>query len=240
MKRVCLIPCRSGSKRVANKNIKNILGTSLLEHAIKRALNTNVFDRILVCTDSDEYANLAITAGAEIPGIRPEELSTSKSPDIEWLTWLNEINYCFRSCDIYTILRTTSPFLSSKRIAKEVNFFQEKIGDYDSARGVTECTEHPFKMWTVKGEYISPIFPYQDDYMVDLHSSQKASLPKVYKQTGGIEISNKKSFNEYKNITGARIKGIWLNNMESFDVNTEDDWAILSSQDWQMFENSLK
>ena len=203
-------------------------------------MNARIFEKVLVCTDSAEYASIASKAGALIPGIRPEELSTSTSADIEWMNWLNDISTIFKQCDIYTILRTTSPFLSSTRIAKEVCLFEREIRNYDSARGIAECNEHPFKMWTLKGQYIDPLFPFQNDDLVDLHSSQKAALPKIYRQTGGIEISSKNSFDTYKNISGARIKGIVLKDLECFDINTENDWSEFSVSNELTFQESLK
>ena len=61
--------------------------------------------------------------------------------------------------------------------------------NYESLRAVAECDQHPAKMWTLKGDLLQPILPYVLDNGIDMHSCQKASLPKVFVQTAGLDIS---------------------------------------------------
>ena len=111
MKNIALIPARSGSKRVKNKNIKKLDNIPLINYTIQSAISCNLFDRIIVVTDSIEYEKIAIDAGAESLGLRPKDISGSNSPDIEWVKWifkkLDDQNYDF---DTFSILRPTSPF----------------------------------------------------------------------------------------------------------------------------------
>ena len=113
MKNVALIPARSGSKRVINKNIRLLKNKPLIAYTIQAALNCGLYDNVIVVTDSKEYAEIALKYGAEVPDLRPEAISKDDSPDILWVNWINEILEK-RQEQIYTysILRPTSPFRS--------------------------------------------------------------------------------------------------------------------------------
>ena len=87
-KSVALIPARSGSKRVKNKNILRINNHPLLAYAITNALKSKIFDRVICVTDSPRYSKIAKKYGAEVPRLRPEKYSGDKSSDIEWLMWI--------------------------------------------------------------------------------------------------------------------------------------------------------
>ena len=82
---VALIPARSGSKGVANKNLRTLQGKSLLEWSIRAAKESQQITRTLVSTNSNDYANLAKEVGAEVPFLRPESISQDKSSDFEFV-----------------------------------------------------------------------------------------------------------------------------------------------------------
>jgi CMP-N-acetylneuraminic acid synthetase len=84
---IALIGARSGSERVVGKNVRRLAGHPLLAYAIETARRAEVFDRILVSTDSEQIAQVARWYGADVPFLRPEEYATSTSPDIEWIAW---------------------------------------------------------------------------------------------------------------------------------------------------------
>src|SRR5918993_1224504 len=82
---VALIPARSGSQRVADKNVRLLAGHPLLAYSVATARAAERFARVSVSTDSDEYAAIARHYGAEVPFLRPARLAGDTSPDIEWL-----------------------------------------------------------------------------------------------------------------------------------------------------------
>ena len=82
---VALIPARSGSKRVVNKNITPLNGHPLIAYSIVSAIESNIFDQVVVSTDSEEIKNISEYYGANVPFIRPSEYSQDKSPDILWV-----------------------------------------------------------------------------------------------------------------------------------------------------------
>ena len=84
-KAIALIPARAGSKRVVHKNILRLAGHPLIAYTICAARASGVFDRVVVSTDSEDYAAVARHYGAETPFIRPPALAGDTSPDIEWV-----------------------------------------------------------------------------------------------------------------------------------------------------------
>ena len=72
---ICVIPARSNSKRIKNKNIINFFGKPLIYYSIKAAKKSNLFKRIIVSTDSEKIANIAVKFGAEVPFLRSKKLS---------------------------------------------------------------------------------------------------------------------------------------------------------------------
>jgi N-acylneuraminate cytidylyltransferase len=88
---IAFIFARSGSKGLANKNIRNFAGKPLIAWSIEHAKSVSRIRRIIVSTDSEEIASIAKEYGAEVPFLRPKELATDESP--EWLSWQHALNF---------------------------------------------------------------------------------------------------------------------------------------------------
>lgn len=116
---VALIPARSGSQRVPGKNVRRLGGHPLLAYTIAAARQSEVFDAVIVSTDSADYARLAEYYGAEVPFIRPAELAGATSPDIDWVRHaLQSLTEKGRHFDCFSILRPTSPFRTAATIQR--------------------------------------------------------------------------------------------------------------------------
>jgi CMP-N-acetylneuraminic acid synthetase len=101
---VALIPARSGSLRVPGKNIRYILGHPLIAYTITAALNSGIFSKVIVSTDSTEYSEIAMYYGAEVPFLRPESISGAYSPDIEFVEHaISELNQPWHSSQYQTL-----------------------------------------------------------------------------------------------------------------------------------------
>ncbi len=108
---VALIPARSGSKRVPDKNIRSLAGHPLIAYSISAALQSEIFKAVIVSTDSERYAEIARHYGAEVPFMRPSEYSGDTAPDIEWVEYtLKRLAAEGRLYDCFCILRPTNPF----------------------------------------------------------------------------------------------------------------------------------
>jgi len=225
MKKVAFIPARSGSKRVPGKNIRSLAGHPILAYTVRAAIESEVFDSVICATDSNEYADIARYYGAEVPFLRDVSISGDKSPDIEWVTWLlGELAKTGREYDIFSILRPTSPFRLPQTIQRAWAVFEENR-DADSLRAVMKCSQHPGKMWVIKGERMLPLLPFSNGD-TPWHSSQYAALPEVYVQDASLEIAWSAIALEQGSIAGETIVPFITQGLEGFDINEPEDWLL--------------
>lgn len=225
MKKIALIPARSGSKRVPHKNISLLEGHPLLAYSITSALNSQIFDAVICATDSDLYGEIATYYGAEVPFLRPDTISGDKSPDIEWVTWiLGELARDGRSFDVFSILRPTNPFRSSATIVSAWEAFS-RIPYADSLRAIELCKQHPGKMWMKVNDLMVPLLPFSNG-TTPWHSSQYAALPEVYVQNASLEIAWTKTVFQKGSISGEAVIPFINSGIESFDINMEEDWKL--------------
>jgi len=115
IKAVAIIPARGGSKRIPKKNIKDFFGKPLIAYSIETALNSKLFDKVIVSTDDQEIAKIAQKYGAEVPFIRPKELSDDFSTTIEVTD--HAINFLASNNEVYDYACTiyaTAPFLDKE------------------------------------------------------------------------------------------------------------------------------
>lgn len=119
--RVAIIPARGGSKRIPRKNIKPFAGLPIIAHSIKAAIESNLFDRIVVTTDDEEIADVARSFGAEIPFIRPKELSDDHTATIPVIA--HAVQTLQKQCviDAACCIYATAPFIRPQDIVTAYN-----------------------------------------------------------------------------------------------------------------------
>jgi CMP-N-acetylneuraminic acid synthetase len=220
---VALVPARAGSKRLQGKNVRPLAGHPLIAYTITAALDSGVFEAVIVSTDSADIAAIARHYGAEVPQLRPAELAGDLSPDIGWvrhtLSYLRDEG---RAYECFSILRPTSPFRTGATIRRAWECFggQRNI---DSLRAVERCKQHPGKMWRRLGDRIVPLL---DGGPVDppWHSMAYQSLPEVLVQNASLEIAWSRVPLEDGSIAGTRIIPFFTEGYEGVDLNDLKDW----------------
>jgi N-acylneuraminate cytidylyltransferase len=220
-----LIPARGGSERIPGKNVRELAGHPLIAYTIATAHQSDVFDRVIVSTDSEEIAAIATAYGAEVPALRPAEMASSTSPDIEFvrheLAGLEARGLTF---ELFSLLRPTSPFRGPDTVQRGFEQLVALDDEADSLRAVRLCREHPGKMWTVDGELMHPLLPQPEG--VPMHSRQYKSLPEVYVQSSSLEIAWTRVAIEHGSIAGERVAPFFADDLENFSIDYEDDWAF--------------
>jgi N-acylneuraminate cytidylyltransferase len=223
--KVALIPARSGSKRVPDKNIKELNGKPLMCYAIEEAIKSAQFEHIVCVTDSKEYQQIAKNAGAEVPTLRPNDISSDTSPDIEWVEWiLNVLSRQSIDPDIISILRPTSPFRTAETITRAMDAF---LADQrqDSLRAVQKVSEHPGKMWLKHNDRILPLMPFAIDG-TPWHSNQITILPEIFVQNASLEIAWVNTVLKTRTIAGQSVMPFFTQGLEGFDINSPEDWML--------------
>jgi N-acylneuraminate cytidylyltransferase len=231
---VAFIPARHGSKRVPGKNVRMLAGHPMLAYSIVAAVESGVFADVIVSTDSEDTAEIARHYGAEVPFLRPAAMAGDTSPDIEWLEHaLTELRARGRTWDAFSLLRPTSPFRTAGTIRRAWAQFGAQDG-FDSLRAVEKCTQHPGKMWLVRGTRMFPLLP--PSLRADLggtlpttqpwHSTPYQALPLIYVQNASLEIAWTRVVFERRTIAGDVLTPFVTEGYEGFDINDPHDWMI--------------
>jgi CMP-N,N'-diacetyllegionaminic acid synthase len=221
---VALIPARSGSKRVVDKNVRRLAGHPVIAYTIASALECGLFADVIVSTDSETYAAIARHYGASVPFLRPAAMAGDTSPDIEWVEHaIGHLTAAGSRPDGFALLRPTSPFRRAATIARAWAAFHAEAGA-DSLRAVELCKQHPGKMWVVRGRRMFPLLPIGPKEQ-PWHSSQYPTLPEVYIQNASLEIASSRVIFENRTIAGDSYVPFISEGDEGYDVNDVADWV---------------
>ena len=222
---VALIPARHGSKRVPGKNVRILAGHPTIAYTIAPAVESGVFQSVIVSTDSEDVAAVARHYGAEVPFLRPAAFASDTSPDIEWVEYtLAELRKQRRSWDCFSLLRPTSPFRSADTIRRAWSRFRAQE-DVDSLRAIEKCAQHPGKMWVVRGQRMFPLLPFGNGEQ-PWHSTPYQALPPVYVQNASLEIAWTRLVFERHAIAGDVMVPFITEGYEGFDINDPLDWMV--------------
>ena len=234
-----LIPARSGSKGIPDKNIKIFRGEPLLAHSIKHALGSKLNNRTLVSTDSAAYAEIAQQYGAEVPFLRPAEISQDSSTDLEVfehaLQWLKEnLNYV---PDICVHLRPTYPIRRVEDIDDIIRILLENP-ELDSVRSVTVAPDTPFKMWFRSND--GSLSPVMQTEIKEAYNLPRQVLPTVYLQNACIDAVRARVITEQRSMTGQNIYGHIIDH--NFDIDTEAQLQKLAGEStlWESIKSEKR
>jgi CMP-N,N'-diacetyllegionaminic acid synthase len=177
---VAIIPARSGSKSLVDKNIKKLSGHPLIAYSIVAAKMSKLIDRVVVSTNSQKYANIAEKYGAEVPFIRPDEYSTDISTDRDFLVhamnWFNEKENCVP--EYWVHLRPTTPLRNVEVVDNAINAIMQDVGA-TSLRSGHKAPESPLKWFTRDGDYFKG-FVNGEDYNLPKELFEQVYIPDGY------------------------------------------------------------
>ena len=220
---IALIGARGGSERVPGKNTRLLAGHPLLAYAIETARQSEVFQRIVVSTDDEATAKVARWYGADVPFLRPAELATSTSPDIEWIAWtLPQLEERY---DLFAIVRATNPFRGPDAIRRGLVQLLA-TPEADSIRAVERVKQHPGKMWILDeaGKLMRPLLD-QSHLDVAWHAGQYQALPAVYVQNSALEIAWTRVVEATGTREGRMLAPFRTEGYEGLNIDDEDDFA---------------
>ena len=183
---IALIPARSGSKGVPNKNIRPLSGYPLIAYSIAVAKKSNLIDRIIVSTDSAEYASIAKEYGAEVPYLRPAEIAGDTATDIEFIAhlinWLNENEKYVPK--YFAHLRPTTPIRDPRVVDEALNCFIDT--DYTSLRSCHLMSESSYKTFEIQDNKLKRLC--DGNFNIESANMSRQSHPKTYNANGYIDV----------------------------------------------------
>lgn len=215
---IAIIPARSGSKGLKDKNIKDLAGKPLLAYTIESAKESEIFDRIIVSTDSKKYAQISRHYGAEVPFLRSNENSsdTSSSWDVvrEVLSNLND------KYDIIVLLQPTSPLRTGKHIKEAIDLFFSK--NAETVVSVSEAP-HPIFWCNTLAKDLS-----MTNFVASEYQKPRQTLPKSYMLNGAIYICKTKDLANL-NLYSEKSYAYIMPKESSVDIDSELDFIIAQS-----------
>ena len=215
--RLCVIPARGGSKRIPKKNIKNFCGQTMIARSIQAAKKSGCFDRIIVSTDDDEISKVALEYGAEIPFVRPKELSddyTATVPVIKQaIQQLDKQGYVAKEvCCLYA----TAPFVRVADIIKGLKTLIELKVDYTFS-----ATTFPYPIQRAlrisQGKGVSMLFQ-------DYESTRSQDIDEAYHDAGQFYWGTRSAWLNSKPVFGDNSAIIELPRDIVQDIDTQTDW----------------
>lgn len=214
---LAIIPARSGSKGVIDKNIRDLNGKPLMRYSIEAAIKSKCFDEVMVSTDSEKYADVAVSCGAKVPFLRSVEKSSDHAS-----SWdvVREVLSRYRmqemSFEMVTMLQPTSPLRTADDIISAYRIFKEK--NANSVVSVCEAETSPLICNTLRAdnsleEFISP----------EILGKRRQDMPKFYRLNGAIYMcridDSDMQFELYSKGSYAYI----MSQERSVDIDTEYD-----------------
>ncbi len=225
------IPARSGSKGIKDKNIIDLCGKPLIAYTIEAARQSKYIDRLIVSTDSAEYASVARKYGAEVPFLRPVELATDTSPEmhttLHLMEWLEKEGLA--AFDIIIRLQGTSPLRTAKDIDGALTLFFHK--NADTIIGVCEARTTPLAMNTLPADHS------MHDFIPEwIKNKNRQELPTYYQLNGAIFIANWKFIREQKSWFSGKSYAYIMPQERSVDIDNPLDLEFAKF----LLENKLK
>lgn len=220
MKILAIIPARSGSKRLPNKNILDLAGKPLIQWTIEAALNCHEIDTVMVSTDSDKIADISKQAGACVPYLRCPELSsdTASSADVvlDVIKYYESIDKQF---DAIILLQPTSPLRTTKDIINAISLYKEK--NANAVVSVTECDHSPLWCNILANDLC------MDDFISDeIKQLRSQDLPVYYRLNGAIYLVQSKVFIEQKSFIPKKTYSLIMKKNDSIDIDDELDFKM--------------
>lgn len=217
---LAVIPARGGSKGVPGKNIRDLNGKPLIAYTIEAAVVSDIFDTIIVSTDSQEIANVAVSYGVEVPFIRPDELAgdTISSDDVirHALAYYDELGV--KHTEVCK-LQPTSPLRNARHLKEAYKLFRDRQADF--VVSVCECEHSPLWAGIIDSDLRLDNFITEE-----AKRACRQDLPTYYRLNGAIYMGKVEPFLHNKSFLGRNSIAYIMNQEESIDIDNEMDFKL--------------
>jgi pseudaminic acid cytidylyltransferase len=215
---VCIIPARGGSKRIPRKNIKDFLGKPIIAYPIEAAQKSGLFERIVVSTDDEEIAEIAKSFGAQVPFLRPKELSddfTGTTPVIAHA--IKELEKSGECVDVACCVYATSVFLTPELLR---DGFEALAGGKEYSFSVAEFGAPIFRSFKLLDEGgVEMFFP-------EKFGSRSQDLPSAYHDAAQFYFGRRDAFLNNLPIFAPHSAAVKVDRQMVQDIDTHEDWSI--------------
>ncbi len=218
MKTIAIITARGGSKRIPKKNIKEFCGKPIISYSIEAAVNSEMFDEVMVSTDSAQIAKIAKSYGANVPFLRNEETSNDYATTADVLNEvLDEYLKIGQSFDTLCCIYPTAPFVTSEKLKTAVKMLEQ--ANADSLIPVVQFSFPPQRGVIIvdnKVVYAEPKFA----------NSRSQDLQPIYHDCGQFYLCKINAFKKYKTLVTPNTVPFIMPDQEVQDIDNPSDWAL--------------
>ena len=219
MNMVAIIPARGGSKRIPAKNIKIFAGKPIIAYSIAAATQSGLFSRVIVSTDSQDIAGISEEFGAEVPFIRPAELSDdfteTSAVILHTLNWLEETDAL---PDYFCCLYATAPFIQVKNIKEGFDRLRQ-----ENAISAFSVTSFPYPIFralkTNDNGCLKMFWP-------EHKTTRSNDLPEAYHDAGQFYWAHTQHFRKEKTFFSSKAVAVVLPRHLVQDIDTPEDWEV--------------
>ena len=215
---LAIIPARKNSKGILGKNIIDFCGKPLIAWTILAAKNSKSIHRVVVSTDSEQIAEIALSYGAEVPFMRPAELAQDDSPGMSVI--LHALNWLLENesyCSDYTMaLQPASPLRTSDDIDNTIDLLKAK--QVSSVVSVSLVKQHPYLM-----KNVTDIGTMTNFYKITEDAGNRQDLPPVYILNGAIYLARSNKLVQDKSWYDEQTQAYIMPESRSIDIDTPED-----------------
>lgn len=214
--RLAVIPARGGSKRIPGKNLKRFGGRPMISWSIEAALASGCFDRVVVSTDSEEIAQAALAAGAEVPFMRPPELSDDHVPTVPVVAHaLQELGLVAEN-DLACCIYATAPFITIDDLREGLRLIVEQDCDY-----VFSLTSYGFPIQrALRMDSAGRVAMFHPEHV----TTRSQDLEESFHDAGQFYWGRASAWLEQKPIFASQAVGLRLPRVRVQDIDTAEDW----------------
>lgn len=227
---LAIIPARGGSKGIPGKNIKLLAGKPLIVWTIEVAKQSKLVDRVIVSTDDENIASVAREYGAEVPFLRPQEISGDLATDVEFIE--HALDFLEKKegyiPDIVLRLPPTSPLRKIEHIDMGISTLVDTDGA-DASRPIVEAPKHPYKFWLIDetdSRFLKPFLGKEITGFDEPHNLPRQLFSKVYIHTGAMDVVWVKTIREQKSTSGKKLAHFLMEAESSINIDHPLDFVV--------------
>ncbi len=215
---VAVITARGGSKRIPGKNTKDFCGKPIIAYSIEAALQSQIFDEVMVSTDSKEIAEIARQYGAQVPFMRSEETAGDYATTAEvLLEVLEEYKRQGRTFRYLACIYPTAPFVTPERLAESFRLIQEKQAI--EVMPVVAFAYPPQRGYIMAGDTLE--MKWKENF-----TARSQDLETIYHDSGQFYLWDTLRFQEKRGLISEGIVPLVLDDLEVQDIDNETDWKL--------------
>ena len=216
---IAIIPARSGSKRIKNKNIKKFLKKPILYYPVKTAIKSGCFDEVYVSTNSIKIAKLAISYGAKVPYLRSKKLSNDVASTISVISdFIKFLKKKKKNYDFICCIYPTSVFLKKSHLLNALKKLKNNKTNY--VVSVTEFTQPIERSFEIKNDLIYKSMKKKYFF------SNSNNFKKKYHDAAQFYFGKSLSFEKKKPVLSKGSSIIVIKKYHSIDINSDSDWKM--------------